>query len=73
MASLQRDYINVAFKSNLIGVLNDIINDAEEWQKKALRFLSEGLVSGIDEEELLEEGRRLRCKTPFVIFMFIIY
>ncbi len=70
MTSLQRDYIALSFKSNLIGVLNDIISEAEEWQKKALNFMNEGVNSGIDETELLEEGHRLRCKTPFVRFFF---
>jgi len=72
MTSLQRDYISLSLKSNLIGILNDIITEAEEWQKKALKFINEGVASGIDEEELLEEGRRLRCKTPFVRFLSIL-
>ena len=66
MCSLQRDYVYLTFKSNYIGVLNDIINDAEKWQKKALRFINEGIASGINEDELLNEGHNLRCKTPFV-------
>jgi len=69
MTSLQRDYVALSFKSHLIGILNDIISEAEEWQKKALIFMNGGVNSGIDETELVEEGHRLRCKTPFVDYL----
>ena len=65
MCALQRDYLNLTFKSNLIGTLNDIIADAEEWQKKALRVIN-GQGSESEKKDLLSEGHSLRCRLPVV-------
>jgi hypothetical protein len=66
MCALQRDYLNLSFKSNLIGTLNDIIAEAEEWQKNALKVIN-GQASEAEKTALLQEGRTLRCRLPFVL------
>ena len=71
MCNLQTEYQYLLFSSKLANTLNEIIHVTDECQKKALKFMTEGVNSGISEAELIAEGHNLRCRTPIVKIFFI--
>ena len=50
----------------MIGKLNDIVSEANNWNKKVLDYINKGAKSGETAQELIEEGHELQCSTQFV-------
>ena len=64
---LREEYKNIKFHSEFYKILCDIVDEAERWEDKAIKYIQNGSESGYSPIDLSNEGKKLRCKLPLVM------